>query len=454
MRRTPLAVGLLLLLSLVGWAVFRKNHVTEGAALRPPPGLAPEQRGTVELEQATGLGIDADPQASMQRESLGPPIVQRDSEGTAAESSVLAERGLRLRLVNPSGQALAGRTFNLAAIVGPPNNAVREEHGQAASDKEGRALFSLPSDLDCDLRLLEISEVGREARGWLEGLDVPIAGIFDGGDVVVAEPRELHPEPILAGWVVDQSDQPIAKAVGSLSEIHMSISGEAVASTPRKPWTCQVVVSPDGSFQAYGPPPNFGQASFFMAAEGFEEHLDFGLSLPRFDYRVVLSRVIHLRGVLLVPADGPPVTEYGVWLSDGGGGTGISPDEEGRFSAIGSTRSLDISVTHPGLGIKVYIETFALSPQSDGDIGTIDLRSSLWVVDLRLLNRAGAPLADKELTLTLPDELGHSDWYRTDAAGRLRTVLPRSAGHVDLSTAGVKVATLSLAALPSEVRLP
>ena len=279
-------------------------------------------------------------------------------------------------------------------------------------------------------------------------------GSFDAGDVVVAEPRELHPEPILTGRVVDEHDQPIPQAVGALSEIYTTHSGELLDPTPRRPWTCQVVVEADGAFKAYGPLDRNVDAWFCMYAEGFEEHMGSWLSLPRFDLQVVLPRVVRLRGILRVPAAGPPLTEYGVWISGENGGIGISPDAEGRFSAIGNTRSLEFSVTHPGLGVQLYRETFAISPQCDGDIGVIDLRSDLWVVDLELIDNEGQPLADREVTIRLGAGLGHADGYRTDGAGRLLTVLPRSVQEAEIGLKNQTALPVNLSALPSELRLP
>lgn len=454
MRRWPLVILLLCLGGLIGWAVFRQNRTYSDTALRPPPALAAPQRGDAELEPVRELVVEEANRASVQRESIEATPPKQNAVSVPAPKSATPERGLRLRLINLSGQALAERSFQLAAFVGPFKNQVQVEHGTANSDREGQVLFPLPADAPCDLRLLKITEVGRQAYGWLEGLEVPMLGIFDGGDVVVSEPRELHPEPILTGWVFDQADQPIPQAAGFLSEMHTSVSGEEVDTTPRKPWTCQVVVAEDGSFKAYGPLDRDIDAMFTMAAVGFEDHMEFGLSLPRFDLRVVLSRVVNLRGILLVPPDGPPLTEYGVWISDENGGTGISPNAEGRFSAIGNTRSLEISVTHPGLGVKLFRETFALSPQSDGDIGVIDLRPDLWVVDLKLIDSEGQPLANREITISLGADLERSDWYRTDGEGRLLTVLPRSSQQAEIGLTNHKSVPVTLAALPSELQLP
>jgi len=160
------------------------------------------------------------------------------------------------------------------------------------------------------------------------------------------------------------------------------------------------------------------------------------------------------KGVLVVPAHGPSVTEYGVWVTQDGGGLGVSPEPSGVFGAVGSSRALSIEVRYPSLGVRLMDQELIITPTEEGGIGQIDLRGVVWVFDAIITDEKDQPHTDMGMHLQAQGMSAISpDGFMTDSEGRLHLVLPERVKQFVLTRRDGGSVTLHRNRIPARVAL-
>ena len=449
-------VLLVLLVALIGglFLVFGRGGVQSGdTALAQPEVEAPAPRASAELEQAT-----ESQRPDTARERVAEANEQAAEPRALDEDQAIVDLGLvracAADLVDYNGRPVAERDVELAVEDNDRPGDFHYPALRARTDGKGRALFALPPEMDHPAPAsVRLRDPERWASGWVHGVTFLDEGTTELGTVTLSEPRELFPVPLVTGWVHDGSGEPVSGVQGTVHPTWFQIDGEDHGGgwPPREEG--QVHIEPDGSFQAFGPRSPQGVSLVFYAP-GYDEHHDFQLETPTFDHEVVLARRIRLTGRLFVPENGPPVERYGVWLSQEGKGIGISPREDGRFDAIGSTHSLRVGIAGPNMGFTLYSEDFAAPPTDDGSLGDIDVRPLTRVLDLLLVDDQGDPLAEYGLQVSLEAPEHQSKSVRSDEQGRLLVPLPVQALEATILVPGEPQRTIDLVSPPARLELP
>lgn len=431
----------------------------------PEPGIA---RATAESpggEQLVGAGAFESqrelpalvPDASA-LERTGADRAPAATEG-AANATVPTAPTVRVAAValDYGGRPLAGRELALAwrpadDMVETPQPIVR-----ASAAADGSVAFEvLPEERLRGPISLRVEDTQSGAWCWSGVVLLPERGELDLGTLHLTRPRELHPVALATGRVGDSRMAPIPGVVGFVSARNIFVGGDE-PEEPTELWEGEVVIEANGHFAAYGPPTS-KELNLLFAAQDYQEEDLYQIEVPTHGLEVSLAREIRLRGRLLVPEQGPPVTNYGVWLSEEGMGMGISPRADGNFSAIGSTRSIEVKVTQPGLGLVLFKEVFALSPEADGELGTIDVRDVVKPVDLVLVDSTGAAIANEVVWIEVKDVEPAASEPRgqapTDANGRLFVAVPTLALEAKLTVSGRAPVVVDLVSPPPRIEVP
>lgn len=386
----------------------------------PPSGLS-ELRNP-DLEPRTEPG---------RRESLQP--VTDPSEGPvsseAPEAKANFEFFLTMEVVDAQGAPVVDRNLHLGYGLKESREHPPVTHTVpflVQTDAQGRIERPIPfSSEDLQFIALWLYDPESQAKAWIDPVAIAPGESIDLGRVALLQVRERFPVPLLAGRVLDSDRQPVSGVSGNLNRSAFSEDPDDGIDPP--PWPggfgTQFVFEANGRFAAYGP-PGIEYADVTFSADGFELEHFIGLPIPSLDLQVEMARRLRLRGTLLVPEGGPDVREYGVWISQGDRGTGITAAADGSFYALGSTRSLRLQITHPTLGTTVYTQEFATVPNEDAGLGMIDLRQRLRVIDVRFTNAFGEPVAKQELHVEAEGAASNGGQYHTDKAGRFLAVMP------------------------------
>ncbi len=343
-------------------------------------------------------------------------------------------------------------------------------------DTNGVAKFNVESDgegrIQTDLRFPEgewdqvaiwVADEKRQAKGWVEPVRVILDGRGDLGTIKIFEAREKYPTPLVSGQALSESGEVPHVLFGSFAqgqdfEVEFSSLG-ALQAPKRGRDAGQVIIDKEGRFQAYGPDA-WKAAEITMLAPGYmnaNQHLS---ELPVAGVQLTLYRRLQLKGKLIVPSNGPSIQEYGVWLSQPGTGIGIRPKADGTFSGQGTTQSLNLKISHPTMGTVLYKEEFVSPPNEETSLGTIDLRPLVQIVDFTLLDADGNPLANRAISIEAEELESIASQYKTDADGRLLTLMPRHITAIKISKQGSfsqaegQSVELLLPASPTRLTLP
>ncbi len=304
-----------------------------------------------------------------------------------------------------------------------------------------------------------ISQDSLERKGWAEPFAVHAGALVDVGRLKIYSTQEKYPVPIISGRVRSETEEPIANLMASLSVSRFVEDPEPDGSTlwPARE-SGQVVFDEFGNFEAFGP-SNLHAVDLTLMAPGYEQEFFMGLAVPRFGLQVLMRKRLRLKGTLLVPAHGPPVQSFGVWISQEGRGTGVSPRSDGRFSAVGTSAALEIKVCHPSMGMVLFREEFLTIPSEKIGIGVVDLTDLVRVLDLLVVDAEGEPLRKQDLTVRAEGVETVGGQVKTDEEGRLLTVVPLRIETVQVSThPGYAVndqnsVTVDLAYPPSQINI-
>ena len=285
----------------------------------------------------------------------------------------------------------------------------------------------------------------RIARAWIEPVHLPEQGSHDFGTVTLLTPRERFPNRLVQGTVLSDAGEPIPSVMGVIAPTHSGTWG------PREEG--QVIVHADGRFEAYGPPSPDGVQITFLAPN-YQDETYGPLDTPHTGLEAVLAKYVLWKGTLLVPEHGPPITEYGVWVTQAGRGIGTSPQKDGSLRAFGSSQALAIQITHPGFGTKLLEQELVVRPTEEEGLGVIDLRGLVWVLDVVLVDESGQPWKNQNLQVNGEASLVSFGQFTTDGEGRLLTVFPTTQEVITLGRDGHEVVTLTAQDRRSRVRLP
>lgn len=343
-------------------------------------------------------------------------------------------------------------------------------------DTNGVAKFNVESDaegrIQTDLRFPEggwdqvaiwIADEKRQAKGWVEPVRVILDGRGDLGTIQIFEAREKYPTPLITGRAMDESGKVPPVLFGSFAktqEFEVELSALGALQTPKGGRDAgQVILEKDGRFQAYGP-DTWKAAEITMLAPGYMNASKRVSGFPVAGVQLTLYRRLQLKGKLIVPRNGPPVHDCGVWLSQPGSGIGIQANADGSFSGQGTTQSLNLKISHPTMGTVLYKEEFVSPPDEETSLGTIDLRPLVQVVDFTLLDADGKPRANQKISIEAEELESIVGEYKTDADGRLLTLMPRHITSIKISKQGSfsqaegQAVELLLPASPTRLTLP
>ncbi|MDF1836957.1 MAG: hypothetical protein P1V35_03735 [Planctomycetota bacterium] len=334
---------------------------------------------------------------------------------------------------------------------------------QTESDADGRLQTELriPS-VDWIQMAVSVEDPQREAMGWIEPVKVLIDGHGDLGTIKIYETREKYPSPILSGRVLSEAGKPVSPVfvtVGPSMDFEIEIQGfNPGTQVPLDRERGQVILDQEGYFQVFGP-DTWESVEVTALSPGFHDESQ-SVSVPTTGIQLTLYRRLQLAGKLIVPENGPPIGEFGIWLSQEGGGIGITPRSDGTFSGQGSSQSLNLQITHPTLGAVLFRNDFVAAPTEEAGLGTIDLRDLVHVVDVTVVDMDGNPLANQELTIAAEELQTIGGPFTTDGEGRLLTLIPRHITTIHLSKRGGFVTTkvepveLMLPSSPTRVTMP
>jgi len=321
----------------------------------------------------------------------------------------------------------------------------------ALTDETGTIVVFLDRELFPELYnsiLIEHRDAGLNA--WVEGLVLPSVGILDLGTVMLLKPSERYPVPIVRGTLLDPMGEPVPGARGTVSDTRWISQDSTGGKDIERSWPAradgEVVIDADGTFDAFGP-SGAESLELTFTADGFDEEYASSVASGTDGLRVVMARRLYWSGKLVVPGDGPPVSEYGVWISEEGRGSGVSPAASGRFRAVGSSRSVELKVCHPSLGAVLYLRDFGIQATEDGDLGVVDIRAHVQVIDAICMAADGAPWSAQEMEIRYVDGGAEKTVsIVTDGDGRLLGVLPVSASAVRVGRRGVEAAEVFMGA--------
>ncbi len=359
------------------------------------------------------------------------------SEGVTLRARVLSggepvrDRKLELKLFclgHRPGEATTGTTQQVEGRRWVFTSAV------STSEGEGRIQWGIDPVARPDfLHAIRVTELSQGAMGWSEEDHVPLPGSsIDLGTIEIGELRERYPIPLITGVVRNELDQPVPEALGwATPEFNDEVvENENRRQHPRDAWDAQVTIAADGSFAVYGDRNVLGVFLTIDAPKyhGFNEWIE----PPEFGYVARLSKKIIWRGQLIVPEEGPKIESYGVWLMEGGSGTGVLVHPDGHFEAIGRSSSAELSVTFPNIGAVLHREAtdvtrIDLSADStELTVHEIDLRGRIRILDMEFVTAAGTATSDTRVQIGFPE--GAAMWPRhqfdLDEQGHLQLVVP------------------------------
>ncbi|MBI1380380.1 MAG: hypothetical protein GC161_04755 [Planctomycetaceae bacterium] len=459
--------ALLVSVGLVVWfAVHGEGPDRAHAPERRAERAADQDTGEVFLAEVDGIGPrneqaapppSPQPVAEEHVEEKHVPSVAEEEELVIVSERTVTATVIRARAVDFGGRALAGRELELAWRPQEQTIETPQPIAVARAGEDGAVEFGIDAEALADSPIsFRVKDTQRGDWAWAEAVSVSEGVDRDLGTLVLTLPREPYPVPLATGRVGDSRMAPIPGIVGFVSARNVFVGGDEPEG-PVELWEGEVVIQPNGSFAAYGPPTS-RTLNLLFAAEGYQEEDLYDIEVPTHGLEVALARRIRLRGRILVPEQGPPVPSYGVWLSEEGMGIGISPGADGNFSAVGSTRSIEVKVTQPALGLVLFKEVFALPPETDGELGTIDLRARAKPLDLVLVDRTGAAIANEVVWIAVKDVEPAASEARgqapTDANGRLFVAVPTLALEAELTVSGRAPVKVDLVSPPPRIEVP
>jgi carboxypeptidase family protein len=224
----------------------------------------------------------------------------------------------------------------------------------------------------------------------------------------------LEPGLSLAGWVVDEAGNPIARAV--VEAIWQPIlPGDPQRRPTGMPVSFYAKTARSGRFEIEGMPR--GPITLAAEARGFigEEHQDLEVPLPEgsADVEIVLKRGALLTGHITT-TEGEPVPGVHVLVGDAGG---VS-DQEGQYLVEGAPPGLQrVSVFHPDY--PRLETTHRLGPE----LNTLDLQLEAGVeVSGRVVEEQGRPVPGARITLRSADRQEYKAFSASDGGFVFQTV--------------------------------
>ncbi|MBI1380381.1 MAG: hypothetical protein GC161_04760 [Planctomycetaceae bacterium] len=359
--------------------------------------------------------------------------------------------------VDHRGRPMADRELQLAWHRAEETHAVPEPVARARADASGAVRFGVtPGSLANANVSLYVRDSETGARTWIAEAVLPSEGELDLGTLVLALPRELYPEVLVSGRVTDHDFAPVPGVKGR-AFAHRSLDDATGGDRRNEPSQSEVVIATTGHFAVYGPPTTEYLSLGFSSSGYSNAHLS-EVQPRTHGLEVFLSRELRLRGRLIVPEHGPSVTSYCVWLfSDAGNGGGVTPTRDGEFHARGPSGSVELRVTQPALGLVLFHEVFAVTPETGGDLGTIDLRPVAKPLDVQLVDGTGSALAKVTVQMEVKgaaNATGHARAsLRTDYTGRLFVCVPAHALEAQLTVLGRAPVVVDLVTPPERVEL-
>lgn len=359
--------------------------------------------------------------------------------------------------VDYRGRPIADGELQLAWHRAEETHALPEPVARARTDAGGAVRFGVtPGSLASATVSLYVRNSETGARTWIAAAVLPSEGELDLGTLVLALPRELYPEVLVSGRVTDHDFAPVPGVTGRASA-HRSLEDETARYGRNEPSQSEVVIATTGHFAVYGPPTAEYLSLGFSSSGYSNAHLS-EVQPRTHGLEVFMARELRLRGRLVVPEHGPSVTSYCVWLfSDAGNGGGVTPTRDGEFHARGPSGSVELKVAQPALGLVLFREVFAVTPESGGDLGTIDLRPVVKPLDVQLVDGTGSALAKVNVQIDVKgatNATGHARGsLRTDNDGRLFVCVPAHALEAQLTVIGRAPVAVDLVTPPERVEV-
>ena len=462
--RIPLLIGLVLMTALAVW-------LWEQRAAEVSPQGPSANAEWLESERPSSELIGMQREASSSSRKPVPPSAPEPNASKATEPvlGVEAPEGkanfefhLSMQLVDAEGLPIRNRRLQIGYGLKEHIAHVPVTHTipfLETTDDEGRIVRPIPFSSESLVYIAMWAwDPETTAKAWVDPVEIAPDADVDLGSVPLLQVRERFPVPWVAGRILNENRQPLERVHGILNEsaFYEFDAGEEVGPKPLE-WPgwfgTQFVFEPNGHFAAYGP-PGLNLADLSFSSDGYEsEHL-IAIEVPNLDLQVELAKQLWLRGKLLVPAAGPPVQEYGVWLSQGDRGTGVRAQANGEFAGPGTSRSLRLQITHPSMGHVLYNQEFLSAPNEEAGLGTVDLTQLVQVIDVRLVDSSHKPHAKVDLHMEAEGVQSNGGQYQTDAEGRLWTVLPLDADAIRLGRMGMPKAEVKLSELGPTLVLP
>ncbi len=448
-RALFLLLALALLLAAGWWMLADSSVELRGARPGPNAGVAPREK-PAHLEPADAGAVAKELESSQRTAAIAEPEVPKSRDPELAHPAAPAETKapkflLRARVLD-HGNPAANRLLELSLWTVGPGDRTGQLGRSERSDEHGLVEFEL-FERYSELWAARFHDHDSGGRAWSKANHRLEGDVVDVGDVDLIFQRELHPEPLIAGWVLDDAQRPI-RALSGTAEVFSSAAenseqeGSASLHDPRQDWTGQLLLEPSGAFFVHGSPQVESVLLRFQAPD-HDSHIEVLYDLPALDYQIRVPIAVRWSGTLLVPEPGPALEDYGVWMSDDRSATGLFVAPDGNFVAEGSTRTTRFYVTQPMLGLRLIeleVAPLALAPGESGDLGEIDLRGRVRVLDVQLIDADGNPAANLDLVYRLDgNERRYGEGIATDAAGRLLLALPLDSKTLVLSSSDEQV---------------
>lgn len=458
MGRVLLLVGLLLAL-LVWFAATSRDPERAEASERLAPLADPEADGGVALAGPNAVELRGDSPARAPAETDGDvraEVAAAAELGEARETEVASTYVVAIA-VDHDGHPLANRELRLAKDRVEEQGAAPEPLAVARTGANGAVRFGIDEGQLVELPVsVRLQDTKGGAWAWSTDVIVPAGGVLDLGTVVLALPRELHPQVLVSGRVTSVDFAPVPGVVGTVFARRTFRDGVQVDG-PTARWEGEIVIEQTGHFVVHGPPV-VEHLGLRFTSPGYSQGYLSDVQPWTHGLEVILARELHLRGRLVVPEHGPPITSYCVWLtSDEGKGSGTAPSRDGEFRARGPSRSIELTVTQPASGLVLFRKVFALTPQNDGDLGTIDLRPIVKTLDTQLVDETGAALAKVAVWLEVEgatSTTGHPRGLATTTyTGRLFASVPAHALEAKLTVDGRAAVVVDLVSPPERVEV-
>jgi hypothetical protein len=337
-------------------------------------------------------------------------------------------------------------------------------HYSVRSNSEGRVQVELGLP-DGELKQIAIwiEDKSRQAKGWVEPVNVIANGRGNLGTIQIFEAREKFPTPLVQGRALSESGKALSFMNGAFYwgldfEVEISaFSSKVLPSQSRD--SGQVILMPTGHFQAFGP-DTWIAADIVIGSPGYMDARQNLQKLPADNVQLTLHPALPLHGTLKVPSAGPPVEEYGIHLSQECGGSLVSPGTDGTFKSRIASQALTLTVTHRNRGTALFMHEYQGAPDEKSGLGIIDLTSQVQVVDLTLSDLQGEFISNEDVFLSAPGMAFIGQYFKTDEGGRLLTVVPRTITAIQLFRRtrslpiSQKAVEILLPASPSKVALP